>query len=150
MSGDENPWSEWLGDGVFAHPDAPCRGGGFFGHAGPAHPRAGVIDPHSPAGRYTSPDEAAAGYASYELERVLSKLHGARSPEDLHWVAADAFGPGSFSGRFCDALRNTAEGRSLLSVQKTMVAAELHDRLNGSGWGLGSRNWSDHFPPRLW
>lgn len=48
MIDDENPRSDWLGSGGFAHPDAPGTGSGSsFRHRLSSHLRGGV-DPSSP------------------------------------------------------------------------------------------------------
>lgn len=150
MYNDENPWSEWLGDGVFAHPNAPCRGGGFKYRPGIREYRSGAIDPHSPAGRYLNPSQAAQGYAEYELECVLRRLFFCYEPSELSCIAREAFGHDSFSERFSQALASFPPASRFFALQRMMVQAELHDHLQGAGgWQLPFR-FSTVVSPKLW
>ena len=136
MARDRNPWCEWVGDGLFAHPDAPCRAGGGVIQADVTGFHRRAISPWSPAGEQLSPSEAAAGYALHELDGVLDGLRESIDAEQLHRVALEAFGLGSHSVRFGDALRHAGINVGLLSLHKTILAAELHDHLRGA------RRWS--------
>jgi hypothetical protein len=150
MFDDENPWSDWVGRNGFSHPDAPCNGGPSR-RLGPSLYRGGEIDPHSPAGRYLSPDEAAEGYASFELKRVLDKIRDARAEHDLFWAASAAFGSKNFSGRFGTAQRGSPDRQKFFALQKLLVQAELYDHLNGRiSWGLGGHGGFDFRNLQLW
>lgn len=72
--------------------------------------------------------EVDAGYAAYELRRILAKIDQARDEQALFWLSNTAFGPNSFCSRLGEALGNTA---FYLPLLKLFVQSELEDRLSG-------------------
>lgn len=159
MYPNKNPWSPWVSQhvaGTFAHPDAPDGGIGFgfsreVGPSGTDVYGGGTPDPHSPEGRDISPQQAAAHYALYEVERAMEQLSDARSTEDVLRVIEAAFGPKSFSEGFCQAQRRSPESQRFLELQKRFVLAELYDHLNGRvRWPLNAMDRLSFRGPALW
>lgn len=107
--------------------------------------------PHASGGWDHSPQNAAAGYAAFELKRVLEKLQQAGNAEELFRVAGVAFGSNAMSGRFCQAQHGAREEKQFLELQRQLVQAELHDHLTGCvAWPLGQMNGLDFHGPVLW
>ena len=147
MSVDENssiPWVRHSAPSTFPHPNAPAAEGT------PVRERI-MSDPRSSGGRDYSPENVAAGYAAFELKRVLDKIQQARNAEELFRVAGGAFGSNAVSGRFCHAQRGAREEKQFLELQRLLVQAELHDHLTGHvAWPSGRMNGLDFHGPALW
>lgn len=146
MSVDENsgePWVRLSAPGTLQHPHAPARKTAVCERPASASRASGGWD--------FSPENAAAGYAGFELKRVLEKIQQAGNTEELLRVAGVAFGSSAMSGCFCQAQSGVRDEKLFLELQRQLVQAELHDHLTGRvTWPSGRMNGLDFHGPALW
>jgi hypothetical protein len=121
-----------------AHPDAPQGGSGYgfsreAGESGAGWENFESIEPISPDGVHLMPEEAAVEHAADSFSRFGAKLRAALSWSSASAVARRILGRKSFGLSAGEAIAAEMKqaGSGVLSLQRALLFADIHDLLTG-------------------